>query len=104
TMSDMLMKKGKTSELTQLLKNVDLSKGAIKHLGIKTNLVVVKEKKKTGMKLSATGGEPPRTTIEEALKAIEEKYQINKEDAIIIKEICEDISNKEEIKQRKATP
>jgi len=100
TMSNMLMKKGKTSELTQLLKNVDLSKGAIKHLGIKTNLFVVKEKKKTGMKLSATGGEPPRTTIEEALIAIEEKYQINKEDAIIIKEICADVSNNEEIRQR----
>lgn len=100
TMSDMLLRKGKTSELTQLLKNVDLSKGAIKSLGLKSNLLVLKESKKTGLRLSSTGNEPPRTTIEQALIDIEEKYPISNEDSIIIKEICEEVSNKYDIKQK----
>ena len=97
--SDMLLKKGKTSELTQLLKNVVLSKGAIKSLGFKTNMTVVKQPKKTGLKMGTAGNEPPRITIENAVMQIKEKFQISNEDAIIIKEICEEVSKQYEIRE-----
>ena len=99
-MSNTLIKRGKTSELTQLLKNVELSKGAVKYHGQKTNMTVVKESKKTGLKQGNGGNTPPRTTIEQALKDIEQKYQIPKEDAIVIREICEEVSNQYDIKRR----
>jgi type I restriction enzyme R subunit len=99
-MANTLIKRGKTSELTQLLKNVELSKGAVKYHGQKTNLSVVKEPKKSGLKQGMGGNTPTRTTIEQALKDIEQKYQIPKEDAIVIREICEEVSNQYEIKRR----
>ncbi|MBL1219060.1 MAG: type I restriction endonuclease subunit R [Planctomycetes bacterium] len=99
-MANTLIKRGKTSELTQLLKNVELSKGAVKYHGQKTNMTVVKDSKKTGLKQGNGGNTPPRTTIEQALKDIEQKYQIPKEDAIVIREICEEVSNQYEIKRR----
>lgn len=99
-MANTLIKRGKTSELTQLLKNVELSKGAVKYHGQKTNMTVVKESKKTGLKQGNGGNTPPRTTIEQALKDIEQKYQIPKEDAIVIREICEEVSNQYDIKRR----
>lgn len=95
-----LTKRGKTSELTQLLKNVELSKGAVKYQGQKTNMIVLKESKTTGLKQGRHGNALPRTTIELALKDIEQKYRISKEDAIVIKEICEEVSNHCDIKQR----
>ncbi len=99
-MADTLIKKGKTSELKQLLKNIELKKRAVKYHGSKANIRKVKDPKKTGLKLSNGGHTPPRTTIEEALAEIEQKYQISKEDAIVIKEICEDISKRYDIKQK----
>jgi type I restriction enzyme R subunit len=98
--SDMLLKRGKTSELTQLLKNVELSKGGVINHGMKTNITLVRERKQTGLNLGKSSHEPPKTTIEQALKDIDAKYHISKEDAIIIKEICEEISNRYDIKTR----
>ena len=97
---NMLINKGKTSEMNQLLKKVELSKGAVKYMGMKTNLQVVKEPKKTGLKIGGSGNTLTRTTIELALEQIEEKYQISKEDAIVIKEICQEVSNDYDIKER----
>lgn len=99
-MNDLLIRKGKTSELKQILKNIDLSKGAVKYHGLKTNMSVVKDRKKTAAKAGSSRRQPPRTTIEEALIEIEQKYQISKEDAIVIKEICTEISNRYDIKRR----
>jgi type I restriction enzyme R subunit len=98
--SDMLLKRGKTSELTQLLKNVELSKGGVINHGMRSNITLVKDRKQTGLNLGKSSHEPPKTTIEQALKDIDAKYQISKEDAIIIKEICEEISNRYDIKIR----
>ncbi|MDX8341562.1 DEAD/DEAH box helicase family protein [Draconibacterium sp. IB214405] len=99
-MADTLIKKGKNSELKQLLKNIELTKGAVKFHGTKANIRKVKEPKKTGVKILGGGQAPPRTTIEEALAIIEEKYQISKEDAIVIKEICDDVSKRYDIRQK----
>lgn len=99
-MANTLMKKGKTSELKQLLKNIELTKGAVKYHGSKANIYKVKEPKKTGVKMGNGGQAPPRTTIEDALAEIEQKYQISKEEAIVIKEICEDVSKRYDLKQK----
>ena len=92
-MSETLIRKGKTSEMKEFLKKVELSKGAVKFTGTKTNLTVVgKPKKKTGFKTGKGGHEIPRTTIEIAIKELKEKFQISEEDAILIKEIVEEVS------------
>lgn len=98
-MGDMLIKKGKTSEMTQLLRNIELTKGAVKLHGSKSNMQRVKEPRVTGLRTGGEGRDQPRSTIDEALSQIEEIYQINKEDAIIIKEICNDVSKQYEIKE-----
>lgn len=99
-MGNTLIKRGKNSELTQLLKNIELSKGAVKYVGTRTNMVIVKDPKKTGLSQGNGGNTPPRTTIENALREIEQKYPISKEDVIVIREICEEVSNQYEIKKR----
>ncbi len=99
-MANTLIKRGKTSELTQLHKNVVLSKGSVKYHGKKTNITIVKDPKRTGLKHGIGGNTPPRTTIEQALEEIEKKYQIPKEEAIVIREICEEVSNHYDIIER----
>jgi len=99
-MADTLIKKGKTSELKQLLKNIELTKGAVKFHGSRANMYKVKEPKKTGLKIGNGGQAPPRATIEEALAEIQQKYQISKEDAIVIKDICEEVSKKYDVRQK----
>lgn len=98
-MANTLMKRGKTSELTQLIKNVELTKGAVKFHGEKANMSVVRERKRTGL-VQKPGNTPPRTTIEAAIKEIEEKFHISPEDAIVIKKICEEVSDRYDIKER----
>ena len=79
--------------MKEFLKKVELSKGAVKFHGNKTNLTIAgKEKKKTGLKKGKGGHEIPRTTIESAIKEIQKKFQISEEDAILIKEIVEEVS------------
>jgi len=99
-MKEILMKRGKSSELKRILRNVELKKGAVKYHGLKTNIRLVKESKKTGLKLGGSPTQVPRKTIEQALTEIEQKYQITKKDAIVIKEICEEVSNRYDIKQK----
>lgn len=100
-MSDMLIRKGKTSEMKEFLKKVELSKGAVKFHGTKTNLKVAgKLKKKTGYKTGKAGSEMPRTTIESALEDIKAKFPITEEDAILIKEICEEVSETTSVKDK----
>jgi type I restriction enzyme, R subunit len=103
-MGDLLIRKGKTSEMKEFLKKVELSKGAVKFHGTKTNLTVKgKKKKKTGYKSGKGGSEIPRTTIEGAIEDIKNKFQISEEDAILIKEICEDVSENTSVKDKVIT-
>lgn len=99
-MSETLIRKGKTSEMKEFLKKVELSKGAVKFTGTKTNLTLVgKPKKKTGFKTGKGGHEIPRTTIEIAIKELKEKFQISEEDAIQIKEIVQEVSETTSVKE-----
>ena len=49
-------------------------------------------KRKQVFKTGKGGQEIPRTTIVSAIKEIKEKFQISEEDAILIKEIVEEVS------------
>jgi type I restriction enzyme, R subunit len=97
-MSLILVKKGKMSELSQLLKNVDLSKGAVQPIGIKENPNNPAPSRTTGTR-SGNSNPIPRATIKEAIDKICERFQISNEEAIVITEICEEVSNEPEIKQ-----
>lgn len=100
-MSELLIRKGKTSEMKELLKKIELTKGAVKFHGTKTNLVGNgKSKKKTGYKDGKGGTEISRTTIESALEDIKEKFQITDEDTIVIKEIYKEVSETTSVKDK----
>jgi len=94
-MSSKLIQTGKTSELIQLLKHIEVSKGAVNYKGKITNQ---KQKPKTSAGGGTGGNGIPKTTIQQAIDMIEQTYQISKEDALIIREVCEEVSEKEEIK------
>ena len=96
-MAGQLIKTGKTSELKLLMKHIVVSKGAVNYKGSLENKGKAPKKSGGG---NGGSGDIPRTSIEQALKDIEDKYQISKEDAIIIREICEEISENEEVKDR----
>jgi len=96
-MAGQLIKTGKTSELKLLMKHIEVSKGAVNFKGSIENKGKAPKKSGGG---NGGGGEIPRTSIEQAIQDIEDKYQISKEDAIIIREICEEVSENEEVKER----
>ncbi|MDZ7690747.1 MAG: DEAD/DEAH box helicase family protein [Balneolaceae bacterium] len=100
-MATVLERKGKTTDLKKHLQDIDLKKGAVNYLGIKTNLSLAKEGgSKTGISIRSEGEGPPRKTIDQAIKDIKEKYPITDEEALVIKEICEEVSGKQQIKTR----
>ena len=94
-MSVKLIQTGKTSELIQLLKHIEVSRGAVNYKGVITN---PNKKSKTSSGGSAGGNSIPKTTIRQAIEQIEQTFQISKEDALVIREVCEEVSEKEEIK------
>jgi len=93
---DRLINKGKTSKISMLMKHLQVSKGAVTCVG--------ESKNTTSSVVSGGGGggapEIPLTSIEEALQKIREKYEISDDDAIIIREICDEVAEKEDIQQR----
>ncbi len=97
-MAGCLIKKSKISELKLLLKNIEVSRGGVSYVGHVANS---SDTPKVSTPKSSYKSNPiPKTTIEKALEAIAEKYQINDEDAIVIREICEEVSAIEEIKHK----
>lgn len=99
-MGNKLIRKGKTSELKQFLNKVELHKGAVRYKGNTTNPNPSKESKKTGLKLGGTGQSPARSTIEAAVAQITEKFPISEDEALLIREICTEVSNNYEIKEK----
>ena len=99
-MGHKLIQKGKTSEMKKFLKNVELHKGAVKYKGNTTNPSPAGESRKTGLKTGQSGPGPVRSTIEMAIASITEKYPIRDEEALVIKEICVEVSNDYEIKDK----
>lgn len=98
-MSVLLVKQGKTSELTQLLKNVSLNKGAVEFVGQSENPNNPANPNRTGTRTGTGNPTPRRATIHQAIEEIKQRFQISDADAILITEICEEVSNKPDIKQ-----
>jgi len=98
-MANSLVQQGKVSELKLLLKHIQLTKGAVLYVDTVSNPGGVKEPRTVGGVGAGTGGkEMPSTTLDAAIKELETKFQISKEDAIVIREICEEVAAKAEIK------
>jgi type I restriction enzyme R subunit len=96
-----LGRRGKTTDLKKHLQKVDLQKGAVSFVGKIKNLdCTMVSDSKTAISVRLGGGEAPRKTIDQAIQDIKEKYQISDEEALVIKEICEEVSDKEKIKTR----
>lgn len=90
-----LIKKGSSSELLKALKNVGLTKANVISHGEK-KFVPKKPKTRTG----GSGGNttpPPKGTVSSMLKDLKEQYQISDQEAIIIREICEEKLHDESI-------
>jgi type I restriction enzyme R subunit len=94
-MPNTLIKSGKSSSLSKLLKHIEMSKGAVNYKGAITN---PNKKPKTSSGGGSGGNGIPKTTIQQAIEDIEQTYQISQEDALIIREVCEEVSVQEEIK------
>jgi type I restriction enzyme R subunit len=86
-MPSKLIRSGKGTCLSKLLKHI---KGAVNYKGAITN---PNTKPKT-----SSGSGIPKTTIQKAIDDIEKTYQISPEDALIIREVCEEVSEKDGIK------
>lgn len=97
TMKNVLMNKGKTSELKLLLKGVELEKGALRHKQTVVNEPDNKPTIKGGLKMGEGGAEPARSSIEEMIETIKDKYPIDEKEAIVIKEICEEVSERYDV-------
>lgn len=94
------IQKGKKSELMKFVKNIELSKGSVKFVGNAENPNEPTRKPKVGAGNCGGDREVPTNTIQQALDKILEKFQISNEDAIVIKEICEEVAEQEDIKNK----
>jgi type I restriction enzyme R subunit len=90
-----LIKQGKESELIKALKDIGLSKANVEYKGIKELTGSTKKRKpSTG---GGGGTPPPKVTLMSMLDDLKEKFEISDEEAIIIREICEEKLHDEEL-------
>ena len=102
SMAAILIKQGKLSDLKQVLKHVEVSKGAVILQGEITNPQKGVKEPRPSKEGGPGGGAKnlPTTTIEAAIAELEERFNISKEDAIVIREVCEEVSSQKDIKMR----
>lgn len=96
-MGNKLIRKGNTSNFRRAINQVDTSRIGIHYNGVDTNIRTVQTPRRTGLTVRA-GNEPPRTTIQAAIEQIEMEFDISSDDILVIKEICEEVSNEGEVK------
>ena len=83
-----LIKQGNESELMRALKEVGVSKANVEYKGIKTlNKEDATLKKGGGGK---AGTPPPKATLNDMIVSLKETFNISEEEAIVIREICEE--------------
>jgi type I restriction enzyme R subunit len=92
--SSQLIKQGSESELMIALKKIGLSKANVEYKGIKELTGSKKPKIKGG---KGAGTPPPKVTLSTMIDELKEKFPISEEEAIIIKEVCEEKLKDEEI-------
>lgn len=99
-MSIVLPNSGKVSEMKEFLEKVELEKGALRNKETMVNEPVGDLPVFTPSLDGKGGKEPARGTIQEMIDGLKEKFDINENEAIIIKEIVEEVSEKDEVKSR----
>lgn len=99
-MSLILPNRGKVSEMKEFLKKVEPEKVALRNKEILINEPSGKALVSTPKPQGKGGNEPARGTIEEMIEDLKQKHDINENEAIIIKDIVEEVSKKEEVKKR----
>ena len=90
-----LIKQGSESELMIALKKIGLSKANVEYKGIKELTDEVKKRKPKNP--TGPGTPPPKVTLTDMIDSLKEKFTISDEEAIIIKEVCEEKLQDEEI-------
>jgi len=90
-----LIKQGSESELMIALKKIGLSKANVEYKGIKELTGETKKRKPKGG--GGGGTPPPKATLTDMIGSLKEKFPISDEEAIIIKEVCEEKLQDEEI-------
>ena len=90
-----LIKQGSESELMIALKKIGLSKANVEYKGIKELTGETKKRKPKGG--GGGGTPPPKATLTDMIGSLKEKFPISDEEAIIIKEVCEEKLEDEEI-------
>ncbi|MDP3010927.1 MAG: hypothetical protein Q8N30_17915 [Methylococcales bacterium] len=91
-----LIKEGSESELMMDISTLLLSKAAVNFLG-EIGFTPQDIKKISGKGGNTTPTPPPKTTIGDALAELKARYAITDEEAIIIREICEEKQADQEI-------
>ena len=82
-----LIKQGSVSDLMKHIRKVELSKAAVKYQGVK-QIKPQTIKTRAGGK---GGGQPPKkVSIGEMIEKIKQQFEISDEEALVIKEVCEE--------------
>jgi len=84
-----LIKGGGESELMKALKEVGVSKANVEYKGIK-KLSTTESKRKGGGGSGGSSTPPPKATLNEMIVMLKKTYAISEEEAIVIREICEE--------------
>jgi type I restriction enzyme R subunit len=82
-----LIKQGTVTDLMKHIRKVELTKAAVKFLGVK-EIQQQTIKTRPGGK---GGGQPPRkVTITDMIEKLKEQFEISEEEALVIKDVCEE--------------
>ncbi len=82
-----MLKAGSESELKKIMKGIYVIKAAVSYIGEKR--LEGKQKKKNGC--SGEGNrKPQKVTVKEVIDGIREKYKISDDEALVIKDVCEE--------------
>ncbi|BDX04627.1 DEAD/DEAH box helicase family protein [Planctobacterium marinum] len=85
-----LIKQGTVSDLMKYIRKVELSKATVRYQGVQ-ELIPKTIKTKSGGK--GPGGAPKKVTISDMLTKLKEQFDISDEEALVIKQVCEEKSS-----------
>lgn len=82
-----LIKQGAISDLMKHIRKVELTKAAVKYRGVKE---VKPQTVKTRSGGTSGGALPKKVTIGDMIEKLRERFEISDEEALVIKEVCEE--------------
>jgi len=90
-----MMKEGSESELKKIMQGIYVTKSAVSYVGEKQLEGTYRKEKGQSRE---GNGKPQKVTVKEVLDSIREKYKISEEEALVIKEVCEEKNQDNSIK------